>query len=269
MTFFSDENFETDPAQEALDELDAPESTVEEMVEDDEEDEELEDLGEDVERRLEVAGLYKTLLQGGLFQESTPSAKMVEKRIRSFVKAELKALIGLGEPMRLAQAPDFSPDEIEALRAIAAKVLGKGPLPPALRPRPIPAPVQVAPKTAPKPAPKPTSKKPQPKPTAKMTDKTPKKTQDKVLAQAQTENGEVVREVRKGGRLIRQYYDSKGTLVKENDITPQVKPKGGHPFPSTPQALAAVMEQQAIASVNYNAENDVTLNLLAKATGGR
>jgi hypothetical protein len=265
MTFFSDEEFgeeHAEAANAALDELTAPPAP---QVDEDAEDAEIEDLGEDVERRLEVASLFKTLLQGRLFDESTNAAKFVEKRVKAFVKSELKALIGMGQPMRPTVEADFSAEEVGALKAVAAKVLNKGAVPaapaapvaPQLRSRPIPSTPTVAPRpatpTSKAPPPKPAAKPAPAKPAAKPTQAPPSSKKTAVVSEYVTEEGERVRDLRRAGRLIKQYFNKEGKLIKEKDVTPQARPRNGIP-PPTPQALQAISHQQAVASVSARME---------------
>jgi hypothetical protein len=277
MPFFSDE----DPGEEQQPQ--ATEQVAEELtqpvqaqrLEEEDDDPELEDLGEDVERRLEVAALYKLLLQGGLFegQEGSVATRIVEKRVKAFVKAELKALIGMGQPMTFAApapaASEFTSAEVQVLKAVAAKVLDKGSVP---TPTKAPAtPAQLRSRTVPPPPaavvrptiPGTTPKKPAPaapvapKPAAKATP-APAPTavikEGSVLSEYETEKGYRIRDVRRKGRLIKQYFDPNGKLFKERDITPQSPSRKSIPPPSK-QVMEAMSQQHAIASVSSTMED--------------
>lgn len=105
--------------QEVIDEID-------EVVQPEEEYEEEEDFGDlsDVEIRLEEANCYKALLSNSLFEEPlSPIARRVERRIRSFIHTELKTLLGI-EVVKV-EPKLFSNDELQVLKALAAKVLSK------------------------------------------------------------------------------------------------------------------------------------------------
>lgn len=266
MTFFSDEEL----GEEDTEAEEVPAAVqVHAAPEEDDEDLELESLGEDVERRLEVAALFKILLQGTLFDDSSVAAKIVEKRVKAFVKAELMALVGMGQPMVMAGAApatsDFTPQEVSVLKAVAAGVLKKSngpaltvppppPGAPQLRSRSVPqvpgTPARPASPARPQAAPAP--RKPASQTPAKATPAPPTK-KGKVVSEYTTEEGERVRDVRRAGRLIKQYFNADGKLLKEKDVTPQARPQNGFPPPSI-QMLEAMSHQQAVASVSSRME---------------
>lgn len=80
----------------------------------------------EVEVRLEEANCYKALLQNSLFEEPGPIAQKVESKVRDFIRKELKILLGLEHPNATVETianSVFNSKEIEALKALAAKVL--------------------------------------------------------------------------------------------------------------------------------------------------
>ena len=82
----------------------------------------------EAEARFEKASLYKTLLQGSLFEENSGSVETVaevEQEIKCFVLERFETLIGLKAPKAEAPAQSaFSPEETEALRFLAKRIMG-------------------------------------------------------------------------------------------------------------------------------------------------
>ena len=111
------------PVQE---EQDSADSVIDELNEANQEAEEVADLS-DVELRLEEANCFKALLINPLFGEPcSPIAKKVENRVRSFIRTELKALLGLEAPeVKATYKSPFSQAEETALKMLASKVLEK------------------------------------------------------------------------------------------------------------------------------------------------
>lgn len=111
------------PVQE---EQDSADSVIDELDEADQEAEEMADLS-DVELRLEEANCFKALLNNPLFGEPcSPIAKKVENRVRSFIRTELKSLLGLEAPeVKTSYKSPFSQSEETALKMLAARVLAK------------------------------------------------------------------------------------------------------------------------------------------------
>jgi hypothetical protein len=115
-----------------------------------------------VAQRLLLAQYYQTLLNGSLFEgDTSPPALRVTKELRGFVRQRLAVLMGVKrEPIGAAPAvvmkPQFTDDEVKALRAVAAKVNGLGTVPQAPSKPPeappvlkkVEAPVTAAPKLA-------------------------------------------------------------------------------------------------------------------------
>lgn len=87
--------------------------------------EEPQDMDE-VDRRLKLAGYYRTVIEGQLFEEDDPDAAQVQAEIHGFVRGRLRVLMGMGDgPLVYAQAkPQFSDSEVEAIRSVCSVVQG-------------------------------------------------------------------------------------------------------------------------------------------------
>lgn len=194
-----------------------------------------EKLDEDVELRLEVASLYRLLLRGDLFADTSNSqaAAMVERHVRAFVKSQLKILLGIGSAQAAAPVAEvksqFSDDEVTALKAVAAKITGK----PAILTQPAKAQPSLKKTEVPKEA------RVEPRKLAPV---------DNRAAKPQPKAGKPEAPKKKPGRVIKEYVNDRGEVVERMDATPQVQVPGMIPMPS-PQHMAAIQEQQAIASV--------------------
>ncbi len=87
-------------------------------------------LGEAI-KRIEQAKLYETLLKHRLFGADSARPEIinaVEKEIKAFILSRLEVLLGIRAESQAAPAraeSPFSPEETEALRAIASKLLAK------------------------------------------------------------------------------------------------------------------------------------------------
>lgn len=211
---------------------------------------EFDDQLEDVEQRLEVATLYRLFLKDRIFSESSVAADTVERRIRNFVKSELKVLLGLQIPAdkpTQQQPPQFTEDEVSALRAVAAKISGK----PALLTTPKPEAIKKAETTLKRVDIKPTQpvlrqkkNEPEQKVKSQPTQPPQKKRTKTHTFEATNANGEAMKEfVNEHGRLIREYFNKEGVKVLEKDITPQSKAPGAIPMPTGPALEAATMQQ--------------------------
>lgn len=213
----------------------------------------------DVDLRLEVGALYKQFLAGNLFDVDTAAARTVQRRIRKFVHDELQSVLGMRAPARASvTGGDFTPEEVAALKSVAARLLGSvggsaatpsaGPAlrklsatpsppkaPPQLQaapaPQPAPAPVVPAPTPAPSPAAKPVT--PAPLPVQAKQQQVGQAKQQQVGARKGDEllemseitgnSGEVVGKVqivRRGGRIWREYYlpDGRPKMVTIRDF---------------------------------------------------
>lgn len=242
------EEYETDSTESLEDKASAVVASIDQEVDLDELDEQL----EDVELRLEVATLYRALLKDRLFTEQTEASRAVEARVRSFVKGELKTLLGLQAPKK-EQPQLFSPEEIEALKAIAGKVLSKPSQPApavAVRPEPTVKTVVSAPKPTlrPKEVKKPIKTKAEAavaaKPEAKKAPAGPK-----VVKETTTKTGEKLVVTQKNGRLIQEKFSAEGEKLDERDVTPQIASPMTLPTP-TGHALTLLTEQYAAKSVD-------------------
>lgn len=103
----------------------------------------------EVEARLEMAQYYRLLLQDTIFEDppSPEVAARVEDEIRGFIRGRMQVLVGVGEPQAAKSQKIFTdaevqalrtiaqPDVVEALKALAAKVLKK---PTILEAKPLP-----------------------------------------------------------------------------------------------------------------------------------
>jgi len=98
---------------------------------------EVENQLSEVEKRLERAQYYNLILKDTLFDDDSESARVVEEELREFVRSRLGVLLGLKHEPRKEppKPPPFDEDEIQALKAMAARVLKK---PAILAPKPEP-----------------------------------------------------------------------------------------------------------------------------------
>lgn len=123
-------NFNFDEQSDEFDtgENEQPVDQAQEVINDlEQENEQLDEDLTEVESRLEVASYYSCLLKDSLFGQDTSNAsRIVTHRIKKFVREELSELVGLTQPKALHPAqPLFTDGEIAALKALAAKVMGK------------------------------------------------------------------------------------------------------------------------------------------------
>ena len=207
-------------------------------------------LDVEVEKRFEVALYYRLLLKDSLFNESTEAAQIVEGKVRAFIRDQLEVLMGM-KAIQAERSPDqFTSEEVEALRRVAAKILGKPALltetsqgqEPSLRKAAVPAkpapairkrgPGTSKPIAEPKPTMAPTAiPKPKPKPE-------PKK--PRVEGEDEGEEGEVIEENGKKYKLCRNEL---GTMFRL-DVSGQIVPPNRIPPPTGAQ-LAAMTERAA------------------------
>ena len=59
---------------------------------DEEQEEDYQEVVGDVDRRLKIATYFRLILDGSLFGDDTLEAKIVQKKIKSFAKAEIEVL---------------------------------------------------------------------------------------------------------------------------------------------------------------------------------
>ena len=82
----------------------------------------------EVVRRIEMAKLYQTLLKHPLFARGTADdslIEIVEREARGFFYNRLQVLVGIQKETNQVQAPQFSKEEVEALKSLANRVIAK------------------------------------------------------------------------------------------------------------------------------------------------
>lgn len=77
----------------------------------------------DVDRRLEVAQYYRELLRAPLFGETTPSAAIVEREVRLFVRDRLELLLSIKAGAPAPTTSPFTDDELAVLRVLIKQVM--------------------------------------------------------------------------------------------------------------------------------------------------
>lgn len=77
-----------------------------------------------VDRRLRIAQYFRLVLDGSLFGDDLPEARIVQNRIKKFARDEIEVLFGMkAAPVATGGASPFSSDEVEALKALAAATI--------------------------------------------------------------------------------------------------------------------------------------------------
>jgi hypothetical protein len=79
-------------------------------------------------KRIEQAKLYETLLKHNLFGPNSARAEIisiVESEIKQFILSRLEILLGIKQNVQQKEYQVFSPEEIDALKAIASKLITK------------------------------------------------------------------------------------------------------------------------------------------------
>jgi hypothetical protein len=91
----------------------------------------------DVDRRLEVAERYRSLLKGSLFDEAAEDAAsvLVDREVQDFVRRRLGELLGMGA----GSEPPLTDHEIRSVRALLAGRPAPPPQGPKKRPAAAPA----------------------------------------------------------------------------------------------------------------------------------
>jgi hypothetical protein len=105
---------------------DSADAVVEGLAE--EQEQAIDDQMSDVEKRLEIASYYRLLLRENLFDNDSEAGATVLKEVRGFIKDRLQVLLGLKAEKVAVVAPAqklFSDDQLQALKALANKVLKK------------------------------------------------------------------------------------------------------------------------------------------------
>lgn len=77
----------------------------------------------ELQRRLDLAQVYQSLVAEPLFEKATAASKIVEDEVRNFIYSRLQALIG--QESKTAASGEFSPEEVAALKAIARSLLSR------------------------------------------------------------------------------------------------------------------------------------------------
>lgn len=106
---------------------------IEKIVEDYEEDSPDPAELNEAEWRLEKAGYYRTVMNSQLLSSDHPAAIEVEQELQDWAKGRLEQLLGLrieptnDKPVQVIESVKvpFNEDEVGALKALAARVLGK------------------------------------------------------------------------------------------------------------------------------------------------
>lgn len=235
----------------------------------------------DVDLRLETADYYRAILRHSFFEVEGQAAQIVDREIRGFIRERLEVLLGLREkaaaPAIVQAKLPFDDNEVDALKALAARVLKKpsvveerplvkkmGTPPPARQavqvpkkpvvkriPAPAPAPSSKPVVAAKKPAPAPpVAEKPRAKPGPKPKPKpNPEDAQTFVSAvtgkPVTLVEGEVIEE---NGKKFLVCRNEAGTLYRK-DISGQVMP-ANRPPPMSPQQISIMSEMQAREQLN-------------------
>jgi hypothetical protein len=253
---------------------------------------------DEVERRLEKAHFYRMLLKHQLISSDSNEAIEVENEIQDFVRERLSVLLGIKpEPIHanIEVQAMFNPDEVEALRAVAAKVLNRptivqaqaaAPKPaPTIKPlenKPAPAPVRPAQPVAE--APRPVAPPPEPvkrgrgrprknpeaprataTPIAKSeapqkTDLNPGERIETVGAKRYKVVSRVVNDPKTGTPKL----DAKGNPIMAEhriDITPKTEIPGRQPFPS----LEVQNAMEAAKAAEVLSHNPIAAGLIPTA----
>lgn len=255
------ESAETSPT--SIDEL------VDEVDDSPEEEEELDDEMSEAERRISLAGYYKLLAKGGVFNDGSDEAKVVDKELKSFARDRVVVLLNLPSQKPKIELP-FNEQQIEALLSMANRIIERQTLQPvnAVVPavRPLAAPVApvasrptkpagpqikplVAPLGAKKPAPAVVKKvvKVAPAPIAKVA----AKKKDVVHTAENTALGEIFEENGKKYKFVP--HPENGDILKINVSAArrQVAHPGAIPMPQL-QQMEQLSEQIAHLNVNAN-----------------
>ena len=250
-------DFDDADIEEVVEEVNDPQAQVLPQEPDFEPD--LEEQMSEVEARLEMAQYYRLLLQDSIFEDppSPEVASRVEEEIRGFIRSRMQVLVGVGEPPASKAQKIFTdaevqalrtiaqPDVVEALKALAAKVLKK---PTILDAKPLPA------------------EKPKAEPTVIKEPILRKRRQPNAPAPVQAAPQRTV-----GGRskpqkkvLVKETNDDGKEFVR--DLTPQARPVGNiQPIP-TPRTREQI-EIAAATSASHQAA--VALKTLEKTLRGK
>jgi hypothetical protein len=234
----------------------------------------------DVDVRLETADYYRAILKHQFFDVQGPAAEIVDREIRTFIRERLEVLLGLrAAKVEGPGSLPFDEDQVEALTALANKVLGrpallsgeptvkkmaapgaKPEIKPAAKPKPQ---VKKIPVPAPAPSSKPKVKQPPPQREAAPAQKqpvanSPQKQAPATMVEPGVEGGitqtYISREgqrvtlvegeiIEENGRRYQVVANGVGTLFRK-DITGQVVPPNRIP-PMSPQQMSVMSQQLA------------------------
>lgn len=233
----------------------------------------------EVERRLELAQYYRLLLNDSLFNNRSEAAATVEAEVRDFVRSRLEILLGVKKE-QVKAVSDFNDDEIQALKAVASRLLKKPELvdkkpkePPALGKKTHPDPAHMLQVIGQKE--QPSVKKaiaPQVKQKQKPQSQDPLR--DALVERLPPhlrDNPDVVIE---GDKVFMVARDSDGNVIRNHEgnpirrnITPTAKPKGVNKPRRTPtiQEANAIMAQQANQMLSSASGGGLNIQKIANA----
>ena len=255
-----DDEFDTKPEP---DEEVSPGPDVDDLVDEvTAAEEEADELMDEADRRTSLGGYYKILARGGVFNDGTEEAAIVDQELKTFARERMRILLNLpgGGPAKV----EFSPTEeqAEALLSMANRIIERqGGAPPTAAPaavaRPVaPVPVKpVGPKINPLPVPqalrRPPAAAPAKKPKAAPEPaKKPLKKSGKAHTPDNTPMGEVFEEKGKQYKFVP--HPETGEPLKLNvSASKRVHNPHAIPMPSEHQ-YAAMSESMAAAAVNTN-----------------
>lgn len=238
-------------------------SNVDEVLSSMDTSEEVDEHFSEVEKRLETAQYYRMLLNDTLFSNASEAARVVEREIRDFVRTRLHVLLGLKNEVSPVKSM-FSDEEVAALKALAAKVMGKPVLLETRKVTPKPAlKVQTAPVIALKAPTKPAINKVSVTP---VNSKAPVKQAPKQSKSKELPEGYV----RKGNKI----FKPSGELNSEGqeillDVTPTVKSAKALPMPLG-EAFTQISASQASLETSKTVSSlDKQMQIAVhKSTGG-
>lgn len=84
---------------------------------------ELDERFKDAEKRITIASYYKQLVKGGIFNDGTEEAAIIDAEIREFAHKRMTALLGMDENTESNQALGFTDIEISTLKQIANRAI--------------------------------------------------------------------------------------------------------------------------------------------------
>lgn len=178
------------------------------------EEEEYEVAITQVDKRMRIAQFFRLVLDSDLFSDEASEAKIVQSRVRKFVRDELEVLFGMRRAASAPVASQFTQDEVEALKVLASRVTAK-PSTPQLKP--VQSPVQIVAPSINKMGLNKTPSKPTAKPVAQV----PQKIEQKPT-QATTQLVDA--------RIPEMYKDDPTVKIKNGKIYVQTRDDDGKPI---------------------------------------